>query len=335
MKKYALVSIILFTIFSCINPVYAADCRGCCPGGGGLECFNGLTRCSNGSAISEKCLQNDCDVCPEAETNTPPTSSNTIIIASFNIQLFGNAKTSNYEVMGILAETIAQFDLVAIQGIRDKTGTAMKILEVKADDFGADYDFIISPRLGRTTSKEQYAFFYKTSAIDVKGSYTFSDDKDKFQREPFIADFKAKGGSFDFVVINIHTDPDKATDEINALPGVIFDAKNHYSEPDVILLGDLNADGKYYNENNYNLPLRNSKYIWLITNNMDTTVAGTSNTYDRIIITSATAEDFMNIAGVFKFDQQFEMEAEPKEVSDHYPVFAKFSIDKDTKLTGF
>jgi hypothetical protein len=38
----------------------------------------------------------------------------------------------------------------------------------------------------------------------------------------------------------------------------------------------------------------------------------------------------MNIAGVFKFDQQFEMDAEPKEVSDHYPVFAKFSIDKDS-----
>jgi hypothetical protein len=107
MKKYALSSIILFTIFSCINSVYAADCRGCCPGGSGLECFNGLTRCSNGSAISEKCLQNDCDVCPEAETNTPPTSLTTIIIASFNIQLFGNTKTSNYELMGILAETIA------------------------------------------------------------------------------------------------------------------------------------------------------------------------------------------------------------------------------------
>lgn len=330
MKKYTLASIILFTIFSYINAAYAADCSGCCSGGGGLECFKGLTRCSDGSAISQKCLQNDCDVCPENESTTTSADSKTIIIASFNIQLFGTTKTSNFEVMGILAETIAQFDLVAIQGIRDKTGTAIKILEVKASDFGTDYDFIISPRLGRTTSKEQYAFFYKTSAIEVKGSYTFSDDNDKFQRDPFIAYFKSKDGSFDFVVINIHTDPDKATEEINALPGVISDAKNHYSEPDVILLGDLNADGNYYDENNYNLPLRSSKYIWLITNNMDTTVADSSNTYDRIIITSATAENFMNIAGVFRFDQQFEMNCEPKEVSNHYPVFAKFSIVNDS-----
>jgi deoxyribonuclease-1-like protein len=329
-KQYAFASIILFAMFFFIHPAYAADCRGCCSGGGGLECFNGITRCSDGSAISQKCLQNGCDVCPETETTAQPTGSKTITIASFNIQLFGRTKASNFEVMGILAETIAQFDLVAIQGIREKTGTAIKILEVKADDFGNDYNFIIGPRLGRTTSKEQYAFFYKTSAIELKGSYTFSDKKDKFQRAPFIADFKAKGGAFDFVVINIHTDPDDATNEINALPEVIFDAKNHYSEPDVILLGDLNADGIYYDENNYNLPLRDSKYIWLITNNMDTTVAGPSNTYDRIIITSATAEDFMNIAGVFRFDQQFEMICKPKEVSDHYPVFAKFRIDKDT-----
>lgn len=232
--------------------------------------------------------------------------------------------------MEILAETISQYDIVAIQEIRDKTGTAIKKLEVKVDSLGTNYDFKIGPRLGRTSSKEQYAFFYKTNTIEVKGSYTFSDDKDQFHREPFIANFKTIGNPFDFVVINIHTDPDEATDEINALPGVISDARNRYSEPDVILLGDLNADGNYYDEDNNNLPLRNSEYIWLIPNSMDTTVADSPNTYDRIIITSASTEDFTNTASVFRFDQQFEMDCEPKEVSDHYPVFAKFSIVNDT-----
>lgn len=166
--------------------------------------------------------------------------------------------------------------------------------------------------------------------IEVKGSYTFSDGNDKFHRGPFIANFKAIGSPFDFIVINIHTDPDEATDEINALPAVISNAQNHFSEPDVILLGDLNADGDYYDEDNNNLPIRNSEYTWLITNSMDTTVTASSNTYDRIIITSSSTEDFMNIAGVFRFDQQFEMDCEAKEVSDHYPVFAKFSIGNDT-----
>ena len=61
--------------------------------------------------------------------------------------------------MEILAETIAQYDLIAIQEIRDKTGTAVKSLEVAVDGLGTDYEFIIGPRLGRTSSKEQYAFF--------------------------------------------------------------------------------------------------------------------------------------------------------------------------------
>ena len=151
------------------------------------------------------------------------------MIASFNIQVFGRTKASKIEVMEILAETIAQYDIVAIQEIRDKTGNAVEKLEVEVDRLGVDYEFVIGPRLGRTSSKEQYAIFYRTGTIEVKGSYTYSDGDDKFHREPFIAHFKVKNGAFDFAIINIHTDPDEATDEINALPAVILDARNHFS----------------------------------------------------------------------------------------------------------
>ena len=292
MKKYALAPVILLITLLFVHSTYA-DCRGCCSRRGGLVCINGVTRCADDSALSQKCLQKGCDVCQEAETPTTPTSStdsNTITIASFNIQVFGRTKASKIEVMEILAETIAQYDLVAIQEIRDKTGTAVKSLEVAVDNLGTDYEFIIGPRLGRTSSKEQYAFFYKTKVIEVKGSYTYSDDNDNFHREPLIAHFKVIDKPFDFTVINIHTDPDEATEEINELPIVISDARSHFSEPDVILLGDLNADGSYYNEDDNNLPLRDSAYTWLVINSMDTTVAASSNTYDRIIITSEAVD---------------------------------------------
>lgn len=332
MRRYAFVPFILPLILLFIQPAYA-DCRGCCSHKGGLVCINGVTRCADGSALSQKCLQKGCDVCPEAgtlTTPTPPTSPNTITIASFNIQVFGRSKASKIEVMEILAEIIGQYDIVAIQEIRDKSGTAIKDLEVAVDNLGTDYEFIVGPRLGRTSSKEQYAFFYRTGVIEVTGSYTYSDGNDEFHREPFIALFKVIGKPFDFTVINIHTDPDEATEEINELPAVISDARNHFSEPDVILLGDLNADGSYYRENDNSLPMRSSQYTWLISNSMDTTVATSSNTYDRIIIMSETVEDYVNASGVFRFDQQFELDCEPKEVSDHYPVFAEFSAGNDT-----
>lgn len=331
MRKITSSIVGLFLILFISANVYA-DCRGCCARHGGLICDNGVTKCVDGTPLSQNCINKSCNVCPEQESTTSP---GVIKIASFNIQIFGRSKAGKAEVMEVLADIISRFDIVAIQEIRDKSGSAIKKLEVAIDDLGSNYDFIIGPRLGRTSSKEQYAFFYKTTSIQVEGAYTYNEAGiDSFHREPYIAKFKAKNGSFDFVLINIHTDPDEATSEINALPLVITDAQNHFPEPDVILLGDLNADckkgTKYFDENDNSSPLRQSGYTWQITNNMDTNVATSSCTYDRIITTSTVNQDYAGSSGVFRFDQHFELDCEPKKVSDHYPVYAEFNINSDT-----
>ena len=67
-------------------------------------------------------------------------SSETITIASFNIRIFGIAKAKKPDVMKVLAKTIAQYEIVAIQEIRDKHETAIKKLEKGdyADKAGVD-----------------------------------------------------------------------------------------------------------------------------------------------------------------------------------------------------
>ena len=323
-----------FVVFILSAQSLSADCRGCCSRRGGLVCMNGVTRCVDGSSLTATCLKKNCNICPEDHSSSLPSTPkqpSKISIASFNIQIFGRTKAAKVEVMEILAETIVKFDIVAIQEIRDKTGTAIKDLETAVDNLGTNYEFIIGPRLGRTSCKEQYAFMYRPDVITVLGSYTYSDDLDKFHREPFITHFKVTGKPFDFALIDIHTDPDEATVEINTLPVVVADAKTHFSEQDVILLGDFNADGSYYDENDESLPLRNSTFIWLIDNDVDTTMASSSSTYDRMIITAATAEDYLaNTANVFLFDRSFELDCEPKAVSDHYPIFAEFNVGRDS-----
>ena len=77
--------------------------------------------------------------------------------------------------MEILSETIAQYDIVAIQEIRDKTGTAISALVAQIDNLGTDYTISISPRLGRTTSQEQNAFLYKSEVIELLDHYTYPD----------------------------------------------------------------------------------------------------------------------------------------------------------------
>lgn len=266
-----------------------------------------------------------------AEPEAPPPD--TIKIASFNIQVFGKTKAGKDEVMQILAAIISEFDIVAIQEIRDKSGTAIEKLEQVVDTLGSDYEYIIGPRLDRTRSKEQYAFIYRTGTVEQIGSYTFDDSaNDVFHREPFAAHFKSKNGAFDFVMVNIHTDPDEATAEIQALPQAITDAIQHFQEPDIIALGDFNADCTYYNEAVYNSVFPADQYAWLIDNSRDTTVKGTVCTYDRIVTTAATVEDYARIADVYRFDIIHSLTQEMAEdVSDHYPVWAEFYVGRDSE----
>jgi len=58
-----------------------------------------------------------------------------VTIASFNIQIFGITKAEKPEVMAVLVAIISEFDMVAIQGIRDRTGTAIEKLEGMVDEF--------------------------------------------------------------------------------------------------------------------------------------------------------------------------------------------------------
>jgi len=103
-------------------------------------------------------------------------SADTISIASFNIQVFGKSKAGKPDVMEILAKIITQYDIVAIQEIRDKSGTAIQKLEAEVDALGIDYSTIIGPRLGRTSSKEQYAYMYRTATVKPGDSYTYDVD---------------------------------------------------------------------------------------------------------------------------------------------------------------
>lgn len=54
-------------------------------------------------------------------TPYPYNAEDTIKIASFNIQVFGRSKASKPEAMEVLASITSQFDIVAIQEIKNKS----------------------------------------------------------------------------------------------------------------------------------------------------------------------------------------------------------------------
>ena len=271
-------------------------------------------------------------VIPSETVNT--TDNNGIIkVAAFNLQIFGTSKASKPDVLAILSKIIRNYDVIAVQEIRDSSQTALPMLRDALNSMGSpQYDYVVSERLGRTTSKEQYAYLFNTQTMQVMGKpYVYLDSNDIFQREPYVVEFKAKNGNFDFVLITIHTDPDTATQEINYLPKVLEDAKIKYlSEGDFVIMGDLNADCNYFKENSQS-PLRNNEYYWIINNSVDTTTKSTNCTYDRIIITTPAITDYTGNSGVFRFDMAYNLTYDGTiVVSDHYPVYATFWGNRDT-----
>lgn len=244
------------------------------------------------------------------------TIEETISIATFNIQIFGQSKSSKSDIMTILAEMVSIYDVIAIQEIRNKSGIVMP----RFMEYLPEYSYVIGPRLGRSSSKEQYAFVYNPKTIEFIDEYTFLDEEDVFEREPMSAYFKVRNGNFDFVLTNIHIKPSDATNEIYELSLITEEIQSYFDEQDVIFLGDFNADGTYYNENN--LKDLFTDYIIIIDNNIDTTVAKSDNTYDRIIAYNTIKEDYTGRFNVVKF--------EDKAISDHYLISSDFYSFRDT-----
>jgi endonuclease/exonuclease/phosphatase family metal-dependent hydrolase len=128
----------------------------------------------------------------------------------------------------------------------------------------------------------------------------------------------------------VHTDPDDATGEIDALhEAVIFARSTHPDERDFIVMGDLNADGTYFDEDGPSA-MRSEEYTWVIDNSVDTTTGSNTYTYDRIIVTQQVLSDFTGESGAYHFNTEYGLtSAEKTAVSDHYPVYMELYIDRD------
>ncbi|NPE27233.1 deoxyribonuclease I [Methanococcoides sp. SA1] len=250
-------------------------------------------------------------------------------IGAFNIQVFGVTKASKPEVMEIISDIIRTYDIIAIQEIRDASQTALPSLIELVNSDNSSYDYVVSERLGRTSSKEQYAYIYNTATVEVVGdpvTYPEPENSDPFHREPYICSFQSLNGDYDAVMMVIHTDPDEATEEINALDDVLSYSVLHYpEEKDFIIMGDLNADGNYFDVDE-TCDLDN--YTWLINDSCDTTTRTTDRAYDRIILTDSS--DITEEFGVFRYDIEYNLsEKMTLAVSDHYPVYMEINCIKD------
>lgn len=265
------------------------------------------------------------------EPAQPSEFGETIRIATFNIQVFGISKLNNQQVTDTLAEIVRRFDLVAVQEIRSSDDDLIKRFVQRINEGGAGYDYVIGPRLGRTTSKEQYAFIFDTKriAVDRRSVYTVADPDDFLHREPLVARFRAicppDRRPFTFNLVNIHTDPDETGTELNALDEVFQAVQNNASrEDDVIMLGDFNVNDKKLGELG-KLP----NMSWVVSD--EKTNTRQTQSYDNILFNRRATSEFTGNWGILNLMAEFGLSQEQAlKISDHMPVWAEFSIFEAT-----
>jgi endonuclease/exonuclease/phosphatase family metal-dependent hydrolase len=264
---------------------------------------------------------------PQSPSPPPVADGETIKIASFNLCVFGTSKLGKPQAMDVLVDVVRRFDVVAIQEIRaqDQTVVPQFIEQINAD--GSRYDFVIGPRLGRTMSKEQYAFLFDATRIELvpNSAYTVPDPGDLMHRPPMVARFRVHSSSsepaFSFTLINMHTDPDETDVELNALDDVYLAVqRNPSGEDDVILLGDLNVDEHHLGELGQ-VP----NITWVVSG--QNTNTRRSKSYDNIVFDRYRTAEYTGAWGVLDFRSEYQLTLdEALDVSDHFPVWAEFAV---------
>lgn len=248
-----------------------------------------------------------------------------LLIGAFNIQIFGQSKMDKPDVVDILVQIVQRYDILMIQEIRDSAQTALPELVDNVNRASSvQYDFVVSPRTGRSSSKEQYGYIYRVDKVAVNGVYQYPDNADVFEREPYTVNFKrlTTGKQKYFSYIAIHAKPDDADAEIDALVEVYDEVVPLFGE-DALLAGDFNADCSYVCSSCWNqIDLWNdSRFTWLIGHDADTTVSTKDCAYDRLVVAGDSMTENSSQGSVFYFDQYYGLtHAQAEDVSDHYPV---------------
>jgi len=244
-------------------------------------------------------------------------------MTSFNIQVFGQTKVSNIPVLETLVQILRRFDLVAIQEVRDAQETAFpQLVQSLVSTSKIPYDSIIGPRVGKTTSKEQYGYIFDSRKFSVVQSYTYADPLQQFERPPFIVTWSVKNSPKQFSTINIHTKPENAVAEIDELVDVYDDAVSKLKNANVLILGDFNAGCSYVPQYRW-ASIRlftQSRFRWLMETGTPTAVK-TDCPYDRFVVAGDWLLSAASKGAVFNFMTVFSLPLSfAITVSDHFPI---------------
>ena len=245
-----------------------------------------------------------------------------LVIGSWNIRAFDDGKPRRSESYHYIAEIIGNFDICAIQEVKDD----LKPLEKLQTLLGPNWSYFVTDvTSGKKGNRERLAFFYNKNKLffrNLVGEIVLSEEEEleygQIARTPFFASFQA--GWFRFTLMSVHiifggsSDEDKKmrANEIEALAKIA--AKRSKNEDQVyVLLGDMNIEDvddqimAKLTENNLTAPV------------FGPTNLGETKDYDQIAFTGDTVKTRFIRSGRFDWRSAVFTDAE----KDHYRPIAE------------
>ena len=249
-------------------------------------------------------------------------------VVSWNLYNWG--RTKDDQEIEIAAETLRDFDLVAVQEVVTSPPGAQAIgkLDAALDRTGFAWDYRLSdPTTGDGT--ERYAFLWKPSRVRLVGQAWLEPSlAGPIDREPYLARFEHRKTGQRVLVASLHAVPSSKNPEREV---ALLDRLHQQYEADhVLLLGDFNLD----EDDAAFDDLRRLGYRAVLDDQptslrrkRDPGPEGhLASEYDNIFVESGPLRAARG--GVLDFTDRFSSLKEARSLSDHLPVFV------DVQWTG-
>jgi endonuclease/exonuclease/phosphatase family metal-dependent hydrolase len=246
-------------------------------------------------------------------------------LVSWNIQNFGKSK-SEVEI-SFIANTLKNYDIIAIQEVVAGYGGAQAVAKL-ADELnrkGSKWDYVISdPTSSSAYKTERYAFIWKTANLKKIGRAWLEKKYHlEIDREPFYCTFEYKKNKF--TVVNFHAitksrQPETEIKYFKFLPG-------EYPNLNLIFAGDFNCPQSH----TVFIPLRKMGYQSILVNQKTSLKQEEKNgkylasEFDNMFYNTSKINSISK--GIISFYNNFNSLKEARVISDHIPIWFKFSLN--------